>query len=49
MAQTRVRVLLYLIFSTKDRANVMRLDLESEPIQFLHKHGVQYDDGHLWR
>jgi hypothetical protein len=44
MAQTLVRVLLYLIFSTKDRANVMRLDLESELIQVLRKHEVEYGE-----
>jgi hypothetical protein len=40
MAQTLVRLLVHLIFSTKDRANVIRPDVEGELIQFLHKHGV---------
>ena len=35
MAQTLVRVLVHLIFSTKDRANVIRPEVESELIQFL--------------
>ena len=36
-------------FSTKDRANVIRPDVESELIQFLRKHGVEYDERYIWR
>jgi hypothetical protein len=47
MAQTLVRVLVDLIFSTKDRTNVVRSDVESELIQFLRKHGVEYDERYI--
>jgi hypothetical protein len=49
MAQTLVRFLVRLIFSTKDRANVIRPDVESELIQFLRKHGVEYDERYIPR
>jgi hypothetical protein len=41
MAQTLARVLVHLIFFTKDRANVILPDLESELIQFLCQQGVE--------
>jgi hypothetical protein len=47
--QALVRVLVHLIFSTKDRANVMRPDVASELIQFLRKPGVESDERHIWR
>jgi hypothetical protein len=49
MAQTLVRLLVHLISSTKDRANVVRPDVESKLIQFLCKHGVEYDERYVWR
>jgi len=49
MAQTLVRLLVHLISSTKDRANVVRPDVESDLIQFLCKHGVEYDERYVWR
>jgi hypothetical protein len=49
IAQTLVRVLVHLIFSTQDRANVIRPNVESEVIQFVRKHGVEYDDSYIWR
>jgi hypothetical protein len=49
MAQALFRVLAHLIFSSKDRANLIRPDVESELIQFLRKHGVEYDERYIWR
>jgi hypothetical protein len=48
MAQTSF-AFSYLIFSTKDRATVIRPDVDSELIQFLRKHGVEYDERYIWR
>jgi hypothetical protein len=49
MAQTLVRVLVHLILSTKDRANLIRTKVESELIEFLRKRGVEYDERYIWR
>jgi REP element-mobilizing transposase RayT len=35
MAQTLVRILVHLIFSTKDRANLIRPDIEGELHRYL--------------
>jgi hypothetical protein len=48
MAQTLVRVLVHLIFSTKDRASVIRPDVESELIQFLRRQGWD-TTRYIWR
>jgi hypothetical protein len=49
MAQTLVGVLVRLIFSTKDRANGIRPEIESELIQFLSKPGVEHGERTIWR
>jgi hypothetical protein len=36
-------------FRSQDRADVRRPDVESEVIQLLRKHGVEFDERYIWR
>jgi hypothetical protein len=46
MAQTLGRVLVHL---DERPGNVRRPDAESELIQFLRKHGVEYGERYIWK
>jgi hypothetical protein len=49
MAPTLVRVLVNGSFRSQDRADVRRPGVESEVIQLLRKHGVEFDERNIWR
>jgi hypothetical protein len=49
MAPTLVRVLVNGSFRRQDRADVIRPDVESEVIQLLRKHGVEFDERYISR